>query len=275
MYCCTCLDFLLHTTICKHIHLVWALTNQDVNVRSEIESADLQYFKDILMHEDDEDSLQSLRIKTLSLVNDLYSSIYTCENQAAILSANKSKVLCNLFWRRRYQHWGWTSGMDSLCKMRCLGSQSVFTPATRTLWNLTLYMLWWINPWFSKLCRSISSSWFSPAAGKGLDVTFGAWRVKVGDNVLSLMACFLRKFNGSSPRPSRAKAVRSLWRSVHWDQHQRRGLWQSGRGGFPCGRRRQNHLCLLRAMGRSRIFPRPRASSWGSANWWAPSTTRT
>ena len=89
MYSCTCLDFLLHTTICKHIHLVCALTNQDINVRSETESADLQYFKDILLHEDDEDSLQSLRIKTLSLVNDLYSSIYTCENQAAILSATK------------------------------------------------------------------------------------------------------------------------------------------------------------------------------------------
>ena len=62
---------------------------QDVNVKSETESADLQYFKDILLHEDDEDSLQSLRIKTLSLVNDLYTSIYTCENQAAILSTTK------------------------------------------------------------------------------------------------------------------------------------------------------------------------------------------
>ena len=90
MYCCTFLDFLLHTTICKHTHLVCSLTNQDVNVRSERESADLQYFKDILLHEDDdEDSLQSLRIKTLSLVDDLYSSIYTPENQAAILSATK------------------------------------------------------------------------------------------------------------------------------------------------------------------------------------------
>ena len=35
-------------------------------MKSETESADLQYFKDILLHEDDEDSLQSLRIKTLS-----------------------------------------------------------------------------------------------------------------------------------------------------------------------------------------------------------------
>ena len=37
MYCCTCLDFLLHTTICKHIHLVCALTNLRVpNIKSTL-----------------------------------------------------------------------------------------------------------------------------------------------------------------------------------------------------------------------------------------------
>ena len=67
-------------------------------MRSETESADLQYFKYILLHEDDEDSLQSLRIKTLSLVNDLYFSIYTCENQDA-----KHYNFCSISFGRRAQ----------------------------------------------------------------------------------------------------------------------------------------------------------------------------
>ena len=51
----------------------------------------------------------------------------------------------------------------------------------------------------------------------------------------------------------------SLWRSAHWDQDRRRGLWHSRRGGFPCGRRRKNHpphLAGRSVQGRERVRER-------------------
>ena len=48
MYLCTCLDFSLHTTVCKHIHVVGLKTNSKVCEREDVVASNLKYFEDIL-----------------------------------------------------------------------------------------------------------------------------------------------------------------------------------------------------------------------------------
>ena len=46
MYTCTCLDFSLHTTVCKHVHMVCIKTSSTVHDQ-EKEVPKLQYFVDV------------------------------------------------------------------------------------------------------------------------------------------------------------------------------------------------------------------------------------
>ena len=44
MYLCTCLDFSLHTTVCKHIHVVGLKTNSKVCEKEDVVASNLKYF---------------------------------------------------------------------------------------------------------------------------------------------------------------------------------------------------------------------------------------
>ena len=95
MYLCTCLDFSLHTTVCKHIHVVGLKTNSKVCEREDVVASNLKYFEDILARDGCATNKDVAPLRKHSNNN---SSVIccTCENQT--LSAAMKHVKAALLF---------------------------------------------------------------------------------------------------------------------------------------------------------------------------------
>ncbi len=99
-FCCTCLDASLHSTICKHVHLVAMNSNMTSNDRMNSNSSQINvaensvpYFNKLLASATNETSTVSTKKSfLLSMIDDLSSMVAHCEDATA-LTAAKSHIV--------------------------------------------------------------------------------------------------------------------------------------------------------------------------------------
>ena len=91
MYSCTCLDFALHTTVCKHIHTLGIETNILKCDKQEKPFSDLDYFGEVLQTDGCtvNDELIILRKKIATLLDHLYTVVNACGDHNALLASTQ------------------------------------------------------------------------------------------------------------------------------------------------------------------------------------------
>ena len=95
-YTCTCNDFLLRTTICKHIHSVKQFINKKSNLLQNIVTSDvssnkeLDDFVDIIKKKEEVGNMDRLRVKAKSLLSDLMMKVDKAKTEEGLRQLVKS-----------------------------------------------------------------------------------------------------------------------------------------------------------------------------------------
>ena len=91
MYSCTCLDFALHTTVCKHIHTLGIETNILKCDKQEKSFSDLNYFGKVLQTDGCtvNDELIIVCKKIATLLDHLYTVVNACGDHNALLASTQ------------------------------------------------------------------------------------------------------------------------------------------------------------------------------------------
>ena len=88
MYACTCMDSMLHATVCKHVHLVKIRTTAKVSATVPHTSTTAEYFSSVL-DEKSNDQLFALCQQVFSKLNDITVLVTGCHNADALKTSSK------------------------------------------------------------------------------------------------------------------------------------------------------------------------------------------
>ena len=88
MYSCTCIDSMLHATVCKHVHLVKMRTTK-VSENVSHASTNVEYFSHLLEDKCDDGQLSALRQQVLSKLNTMIVLVTSCHSTDALKTSSK------------------------------------------------------------------------------------------------------------------------------------------------------------------------------------------
>ena len=88
LYSCTCMDSMLHATVCKHVHLVKMMTEK-VTETAKKSPNNLEYFSSLLDNDVQDSELVKVCKKVLCKLNEMDILVRNCLQISALKAASK------------------------------------------------------------------------------------------------------------------------------------------------------------------------------------------